>query len=252
MPPGEMPLYLHITATSQVILDAAVRDVQALIDQQLGPLIEERTLIARSRATGAPLPPGVGQRPKWPEEKLFIQLEPMRNFNVRAKVVGPGGMFVKFIQAETGARVQIKGRGSGFLETDTGRESDDPMHISVVAPTDDQVSRARVLAEDLLLVLRIEYDKARNGGDRGGGGYGGGGYGGYQQGGDAYGGYQQQAAGGDAAAAAGAGAAPSGAPPAEGTDAWAQYAAYWAAYGYDVNDPQFQAWQQSQMQQGGQ
>lgn len=27
---------------------------------------------------------------KWPEEKVFIQIEPLRNFNVRAKVVGPG------------------------------------------------------------------------------------------------------------------------------------------------------------------
>lgn len=41
-------------------------------------------------------------------------------------------MFVKFIQAETGARVQIKGRGSGFMESDTGQESNDPMHISIV------------------------------------------------------------------------------------------------------------------------
>ena len=41
------------------------------------------------------------------------------------------GIFVKHIQAETGARVQIKGRGSGFMETDTGRESDEPMHINI-------------------------------------------------------------------------------------------------------------------------
>lgn len=93
MPPGEMPLYLHIVAKSQIILDAAVAEVNKLIDQELGPLIEERTLIARARATGAPLPPTVAPptvRPKWPEEKLFINIESMRNFNVRAKVVGPG------------------------------------------------------------------------------------------------------------------------------------------------------------------
>lgn len=40
-------------------------------------------------------------------------------------------MFVKYIQNETGTRVQIKGLGSGYIETDTGRESDEPMHISV-------------------------------------------------------------------------------------------------------------------------
>jgi hypothetical protein len=40
-------------------------------------------------------------------------------------------MFVKYIQAETGTRVQIKGLGSGFYENDTGRESEEPMHINV-------------------------------------------------------------------------------------------------------------------------
>ena len=74
---------------------------------------------------------GPGERRKWPEEKVFIGLESLRNFNVRAKVVGPGGMFVKHIQSETGTRVQIKGQGSGFYEQDTGREGDDLMHISI-------------------------------------------------------------------------------------------------------------------------
>lgn len=43
----------------------------------------------------------------------------------------PQGMFVKYIQAETGARVQIKGLGSGFMEADTGREAEEPMHINI-------------------------------------------------------------------------------------------------------------------------
>lgn len=90
MPPGEMPLYLHIVAKTQVVLDAAVREVQKLIDEDLGPLIEERTLIARARARGEAPPPGLTGRPKWPEAKLFIELEPIRNFNIRAKIVGPG------------------------------------------------------------------------------------------------------------------------------------------------------------------
>ena len=54
---------------------------------------------------------------------------------------------------------------------------------------------------------------------------------------------QGQGQGQDAAngAAAGAGAAAGGQPaggamPQEGTEAWNQFAAYWAAYGYDVKD----------------
>ena len=40
-------------------------------------------------------------------------------------------MFVKYIQQETGTRVQIKGLGSGFVDAETGRESDEPMHIHI-------------------------------------------------------------------------------------------------------------------------
>ena len=38
---------------------------------------------------------------------------------------------MKHIQQETGCRVQIKGRGSGFLETQTNAESDEDMYLSV-------------------------------------------------------------------------------------------------------------------------
>lgn len=41
------------------------------------------------------------------------------------------GMFVKYIQQETGTRVQIKGIGSGFVDQETGQEHDEPMYIHV-------------------------------------------------------------------------------------------------------------------------
>jgi hypothetical protein len=40
-------------------------------------------------------------------------------------------MFVKYIQSETGTRVQIKGIGSGFYENETGAEAQEPMHINI-------------------------------------------------------------------------------------------------------------------------
>jgi hypothetical protein len=71
-----------------------------------------------------------GQR-KWPEEKIPIGLESVPGFNLRAQVVGSGGAYVKHIQQETGCRVQIKGRGSGYVELSTGRESDEDMFLHV-------------------------------------------------------------------------------------------------------------------------
>jgi len=38
---------------------------------------------------------------------------------------------VKHIQNETSCRVQIKGRGSGFIEHNTGMESDEPMYLHI-------------------------------------------------------------------------------------------------------------------------
>jgi hypothetical protein len=73
---------------------------------------------------------------KWPEEKISVGLEPISGFNLRAQVVGRGGDNVKFIQQETSCKVQIKGRGSGFMEPQSGQESDEPMylHIAYVHP----------------------------------------------------------------------------------------------------------------------
>lgn len=71
------------------------------------------------------------QQRKWPEERIPIDLEPIPGFNLRAQVVGHGGSYVKHIQTETRCRVQIKGRGSGFIEQSTGQESDEPMYLHV-------------------------------------------------------------------------------------------------------------------------
>jgi KH domain len=68
---------------------------------------------------------------KWPEERLTIDMEPIPGFNLRAQVVGAGGQYVKHIQQETSCKVQIKGRNSGFIETATGMESDEPMFLHI-------------------------------------------------------------------------------------------------------------------------
>jgi len=156
------PLYLHITAESKAALDNGIKKVEALIAQDLGPLTIQGQREAQPR-----------ERRRWPEEKLVIGLESLRNFNVRAKVVGPAGLFVKHIQQETGTKVQIKGIGSGFLDPETGREADEPMHINVAGPDEGQVARAKDLAEDLINTVRDEWQKAKAVMDQSQGGYGG-------------------------------------------------------------------------------
>jgi hypothetical protein len=85
-------------------------------------------------------------------------MENIPGFNLRAQVVGQGGAYVKHIQQETGCRVQIKGRGSGFMEHSTGQESDEPMYLHVAGPQPQQVEKAKELCEDLLKSVRANYE----------------------------------------------------------------------------------------------
>ncbi|EKM56589.1 uncharacterized protein PHACADRAFT_172257 [Phanerochaete carnosa HHB-10118-sp] len=242
------PLYLHISATTPEMLQNATDKVNELIALDMGSLVEDKKDRREKR--------------KWPEEKIPVGLETIRNFNVRAKVVGPSGMFVKYIQQETGTRVQIKGIGSGFVDQETGQEHDEPMYIHVTGPDEGQVQRAKVLTEDLLEVVRQEYAKVKTllqqqqmelhqAQAQ---------YAAYS----AYAGYAPPQPGaappppppGEQPPPPPDGSAPpspgdqsgqvAGAPSASDTDA---YAAYWAAYGYDVNSPEFKAWQAQQQQQ---
>jgi len=237
------PLYLHISANTKEMLQTAIDKVNELIAVDMGSLVEDK---------------GKREKRKWPEEKIFIGLESIRNFNVRAKVVGPTGMFVKYIQQETGTRVQIKGQGSGFVDQETGKESEEPMHIHITGPEDGQVARAKALTDDLLEVVRGEYAKVKAML--------------HQQQMELHQAQMQYASYGmmgsyappppsaappppppgeqpppppsDGATTA-AGTAPAAPAP---TDMDA-YTAYWAAYGYDVNSPEFKEWQASQTAQ---
>lgn len=182
---------------------------------------------------------------KWPEERIPIDLEPIPGFNLRAQVVGAGGQYVKYIQGKTKCRVQIKGRGSGFTEHGTGRESDEPMYLHVAGPDPAMVQLAKDECIELLVSVKKQYESFKSngssynrgdgggrgdhhGGGRGGHGppgdrpersnsYGGGGYGG--------GGYGQQQYGGQQSPPGHAMSPVQAAPTAEG-----DYSAQWAAY----------------------
>lgn len=121
----EPPLYLHITAPDKKSLDKAVAKIEELIETAQVP------------APGTGYPPREDRpeikRPerKFYEKRLPVEVTGTPHFNLRAKIVGPNGAFVKHIQQETGCRVQLKGKGSGFYESSTGVESEEPLHIHV-------------------------------------------------------------------------------------------------------------------------
>jgi hypothetical protein len=133
-----------VTCTNKEGLDRAVDAIDDLLKKELPNLVDERRFRRREpeqverdefgrvcsplHLAGAEL---TSVQRKWPEERILIDLEPIPGFNLRAQVVGQGGAYVKHIQQRTRCRVQIKGRGSGFVEQSTGREADEPMFLHV-------------------------------------------------------------------------------------------------------------------------
>ncbi|GAP83721.2 putative kh domain-containing protein [Rosellinia necatrix] len=174
--PAAPPLYLHVTSTSKAGLDAAVKKIEEMMKQELPNLVDERRF--RRRDQEQVERDEFGRR-KWPEAKIPISLEPVQGFNLRAQIVGHGGAYVKHIQQETGCRVQIKGRGSGYLEASTNRESDDDMYLHVAGPDPKMVEKAKDLCDDLVGKVKEEYEDFKTrpprqhyGGHGAGGGYG--------------------------------------------------------------------------------
>ncbi|KAL2759560.1 hypothetical protein ACRALDRAFT_1026032 [Sodiomyces alcalophilus JCM 7366] len=174
--PANPPLYLHVTSTSKEGLEKAVAKIEELMKQELPQLVDERRF--RRREQEHVERDEYGRR-KWPEEKIPIGLEPVPGFNLRAQVVGHGGAYVKHIQGETQCRVQIKGRGSGYYEASTHKESEEDMYLHVTGPDPNMVAKAKELCEDLIANVKEQYEEFKSRPPRNYGGYGGGrGYGG--------------------------------------------------------------------------
>lgn len=76
---------------------------------------------------------GAGEHKKfpYPGKSSRSKRKLLPSFTLTPFLLDEQGSFVKYIQQETGTRVQIKGIGSGFIDQETGQEHPEPLYIHI-------------------------------------------------------------------------------------------------------------------------
>ncbi|XP_011608346.1 KH homology domain-containing protein 4-like [Takifugu rubripes] len=182
---GQRPLYLHVQGKNQEQVNKAVMRIKEIISEDLLrasaasggkqiPIMPPLTLYpqpprpvtpaAVPRTPNATSVPGQGHRPAAPHTgsfvhtKIFVGLDQaLQSFNVKDKVEGPGGSYLSHIQTETGARVFLRGKSSGYIEQASKRESFEPLHVYISHPNAAGLEAAKKLTESLLETVRAEH-----------------------------------------------------------------------------------------------
>jgi KH domain len=143
------PLHLHIEGKTQADVDAAVDAINDLISQELGSLIDETRFKRRDQLEQGEIG---GGRKEWMDEKVVVEMGKPGHV-VRGMLVGQGGQNVKHITSETGCKLQLKGRGSGFLDRETNAEEDVPLYLHIRGTDKEQLALAKEMCEDLIAAV---------------------------------------------------------------------------------------------------
>lgn len=182
---GQRPLYLHVQGKNQEQVNKAVLRIKEIISEDLlrasaasggqqVPVMPPLTLYPQPPRPVLPTPvprmpnatsvPGQGHRPAAPHSgsfvhtKIFVGLDQaLPSFNVNEKVEGPSGSYLSHIQTETGARVFLRGKNSGYIEQASKRESFEPLYVYISHPNAAGLEAAKKLTESLLETVRAEH-----------------------------------------------------------------------------------------------
>lgn len=90
-------------------------------------------------------------------EKIMVGLDHAPpSFDLRGRLIGSGGANLNYIRTETGAMATLRGRGSLFIDSHLGHESQEPLHLFIEHLRYDGLEAAKQLTKNLIETLQQE------------------------------------------------------------------------------------------------
>ncbi|XP_015690944.1 protein RIK isoform X2 [Oryza brachyantha] len=159
-PDGEKPLYLHISAGSQLkdtaerikAVDRAASMIEEILKQGQNPEVT---------STSFPSMPSNGQAVHPFSSSIFLGFDADPSLNVAARVRGPNDQYINHIMNETGATVVLRGKGSGNPVNLHAEASQQSLHLYISSMHLKSLEAAKVLAENLLDTIAAEFGAFR-------------------------------------------------------------------------------------------